>query len=333
VKDSKSVTELILKSIESWKTWQLVLLLGVVAAVVYAASFGNGWTLDDFPVIVDNPDVTGLRAFWEDSYPGRPLREVTYLLDYALFGLDPVGYHVQNIFWHALAGSLLFLVVCQLGSSRRAALAAALLFLVHPLGVEVVANTSHRKDSLALVFMLLAWWGLEEFRRREKGYLFLGLAGVSLGLGLLAKQNAAAWPLFVVGYFFWGGRWYGAQTIGRRVAITLAASVAAISGYLVLLSVRQDLFFSKAIPVLSKMNTTLAAGDISTYLTMVLKSLAFMAVKIVWPLSLAVEYVFSPPQGWFAPWTMAGILILASCMMMLMVGGKNRVLLWGGAGF
>ena len=89
-----------------WKRFVPYGLLFVLAFLAYANTFGNGWTYDDFPVIVENPDVRSWAEFLRNSYPGRPLRELTYLFDHALFGLNPAGWHLQQIFWHALNACL-----------------------------------------------------------------------------------------------------------------------------------------------------------------------------------------------------------------------------------
>ena len=126
-------------------------LIAVAIALVfilYAPSFQNEWLMDDFPVIVENSDIRAVSNFIEDRYPGRPLREVSYLLDYALFELNPSGYHIQQNLMHALNAYLFFVLVLNLGSSRLVAWFASLLFLSHPINVEVVANISHRKDCL-----------------------------------------------------------------------------------------------------------------------------------------------------------------------------------------
>ena len=88
----------------------LLACLGVVF-LLYAGSFSHPWLHDDVPVVLENPDIRSFEAFLSDRYPGRPLREMTYLLDYRLFGLNPSGWHVQNIFWHGLGGWLLFLLL------------------------------------------------------------------------------------------------------------------------------------------------------------------------------------------------------------------------------
>ena len=82
---------------------QNIRLLYILAAfVLYAQSFNFNWTYDDFQIIVDNPDIRSWGAFLENQFHSRPLRELTYLLDYRLFGLNPFGWHIQNIFWHGI---------------------------------------------------------------------------------------------------------------------------------------------------------------------------------------------------------------------------------------
>ena len=133
-----------------------LLLLLLAAFALFANTFGAEWNYDDFPVIVDNPDVLSFANFFKDQFPGRPLREFTFVIDHALFGMAPAGWHIQHIFWHAFCAWLLWLLAVRLDFGRTVAWITSLFFLVHPLQVETVANLSHRKESLALVFSLLA---------------------------------------------------------------------------------------------------------------------------------------------------------------------------------
>jgi tetratricopeptide (TPR) repeat protein len=93
-----------------------------------------------------------------------PLAWLSYGLDYAVWGLDPVGYHLTNILLHALNAALLFRISSLLlgrvfpdePPSRigSGAAAAALAFALHPLRVESVAWASERRDVLAGLFYL-----------------------------------------------------------------------------------------------------------------------------------------------------------------------------------
>ena len=172
-------------------SWLPSLLLMVVAFLAYSNIFGHPWIYDDKPVIVDNLDITSWKAFLNDSYPGRPLRELSYLLDYSLFGMEPAGWHIQNNFWHGLNGILLFLLGRHLFGSNLPALLAALLFLLHPLQVEVVGHLSHRKDLLATTFALASMLSYALFFTSigRKRWVWLSLTIV---LAVLAYAGSAA---------------------------------------------------------------------------------------------------------------------------------------------
>ncbi len=101
-----------------------------------------------------------------------PLVWISFALEYALWGLNPVGYHLTNNIIHAGNAGLFALISLELlkqylsqheGStvlrnnrSYYCALLAALLFAIHPLRVESVAWAFERKDVLSLFFGLLS---------------------------------------------------------------------------------------------------------------------------------------------------------------------------------
>lgn len=286
-----------------------MLVLVAAAFAIYAGDFGHDWTFDDFPVIVENPDVRSLSAFMDNAKPGRPLRELTYVLDHALFGLNPAGWHIQQIFWHGLNAFLLYLLALRLGGRRLVAWFAALLFLAHPLQVEVVANLSHRKDSLALAFSLLAVhaWGraLEVERRRLMwGLTAFGMAWVAYQ----AKQIAVVLPLLFCAWelafvpprhrFLCRFRWV--------VAAGAVTAVAAF-GYWFWFDGGMEQFGSRMVTTLQLRANYFAPVTLSVYYQMMLKSWAFMLGKVLWPFDLAVEYTYVVPASWFDPWVLAGL--------------------------
>lgn len=287
--------------------WWLLLLFGVAFAV-FANTFGNGWTYDDFPVIVDNPDVRSLTAFLRDSYPGRPLRELTYLLDYRLFGYAPAGWHLQQIFWHALCGVLVYLLGRRLRLSHWFAGLAALLFLLHPIQVEVVANLSHRKDSLALAFGLLSILAYIRFLQCPRGGWgwFVG-AVACFGLALLGKQTAVAVPLvWLLGEML--GIAGPRRLLWARPAWSLAAGFLLATGGVWWLT-----GFGRGANLVAAMRETLAFKanyfgpfEVGIYYLTVLKSWMFMGLKLLWPVNLALEYTFPVAKRLADPWVLAG---------------------------
>lgn len=294
-------------------------VLLVLAFILYAESFGHLWTLDDFPVIVDNPDVKSWAGFLENSYPGRPLRELSFLLDHALFGLNPSGWHLQNILWHAVNAWLLLLLALRLGAGRFTAWSAGLLFVVHPLTVEVVANLSHRKDSLALACILLATLAyLRGMRADGRRWLWLAGAFVLGLLGWTAKENAVVLPLLWLGY---EALFVPAENrlllrfpklIPGLAAAGMLALIVWYFGFGGLESHRRAMA-----PVLAKMTIYLEPGSVAPYFLMALKSLTFMVGKLLWPLALAPEYVYGAPSGWFDPWVLGALALVTGYLLLL----------------
>ncbi len=299
------------------------LFLILAAFVLYAESFGHQWAMDDHIVLVRNQDIRSWGGFLQDSYPGRPLRELTYLLDYQFFGLEPRGYHIQNILWHGLNASLLVLVVRALGGQNLAAWLAGALFLVHPMNVEVVANISHRKDSLMLFFVQLALLAVMHFYKQPQWKVksfWGGFGGVLLGVACFAKQSAVGFLPLLLGYeltltdrrerFFLRYR--------SLVAFGLAGVlVFAVYWYVwVWQGERFQLNISE-----SMLRMGLYSGWSSElYALMIIKSFSFMFLRLVWPFDLAMEYVYSVPQSWLDPWVVSGLgLLLAACCSMFLL--------------
>ncbi|HSN15567.1 MAG TPA: DUF1736 domain-containing protein [Anaeromyxobacteraceae bacterium] len=137
-----------------------------LALGAYAPTLGHGFAFDDDIVIVRNRflrTAAGIpslltRTEWAggglEVAAWRPLTDLTYAANFAFGGLAPWGYHLANALLHALVTLLVFLVARRAGLSDRWAATAALLFALHPVHVEAVANVTGRKDVLAALFLL-----------------------------------------------------------------------------------------------------------------------------------------------------------------------------------
>ena len=154
----------------------------------------------------------------------RPIPQALYALEYEWFGANPAAGHAFNIFWYALACVLVFMFVrfVTVGTHAVFAFAVALLFTVHPLHVETVANIKGRDEILALLFGLSAIMLLvTAFERRQ---LLTGLAGgACFVFACLSKSNAVTLlPMAAV------VAWYRAPGFGidRRLAVATAGVAA-----------------------------------------------------------------------------------------------------------
>jgi len=295
------------------------ILLFLCGVALFSNTFGNAWTLDDFPVIVNNPDIRSIKLFLENSYPGRPLREITFLLDYSLFGLNPSWYHLQQIFWHALNAWLIFNLVCRLQGGKATAWVASILFLVHPLHVEVVANISHRKDSLVLAFSLLALLAytsaLNDDGRRWK---WISAAVVLAVTASFAKQTAAVLPVAFMAYelAFVPKEQRVLLKYPRIFLPILIAGGIAIIGWFSITG-KED-YLAAMSGVMAKMNLSFSPESPGRYFLVMFKSMAFMFSKWIWPFNLSPEYTFSPPTSWIDFWVLGGVLGVIAYIALLL---------------
>lgn len=91
---------------------------------------------------------------------------------------------------------LLFLLRCVFPATPVAAFIATLLFALHPIHTEVVANLKSREEILSLLFILLTGICVFEWdRTRKRG--FMALAMVTLLLALLSKEYAVVAPFIL----------------------------------------------------------------------------------------------------------------------------------------
>ena len=249
-----------------WRThWKEALVIFTVAVALYVRCIPYDFVLDDQIVITDNeftkngfsgiPDIFG-----NDSFTGyfgeqknlvagsryRPLSIAMFAIEYELAGLDPGLYHAVNIFLYGILCLLLFRVLhVILPSSSRVAthwllgvpFIATLLFALHPIHTEAVANIKGRDEILALLFSLLAVYAGLRYAWRN-AWPWLLASGVFLFTGILAKENAitftAVIPLTL--YFFTETNWK------KWMLSAVPAAVASVSYVLIRLKVVGFLF-------------------------------------------------------------------------------------------
>ncbi len=155
--------------------WYCLAIVGLVVAVFHG-SLGNDFVNWDDPMFIyENPriqslDWAHLKTLFTTTEAGvyTPLSQLSVALDFALWGSNPAGFHLTALILHASNALLVFFVArtlirrsLHLVNEDRAdngALAAALLFALHPMRVESVAWACERRDVLSGFFGLAAAW-------------------------------------------------------------------------------------------------------------------------------------------------------------------------------
>jgi 4-amino-4-deoxy-L-arabinose transferase-like glycosyltransferase len=185
------------------------LLLILITLGVFFQSISHEFTYDDYPRVLEDPLVrqSNITALWDlggNILWHRQVRTLTYMVDYALFGISPVGYHLHNLFWHTLCVVLVFVLLKKLTHQATFSFFGALIFAIHPIHVEAVSNIANRKELLALGFLLIAFLCYIRFLEREtaKKWVWLCLGVCAWGLGIFSKQVAMILPLLLVAYEF-----------------------------------------------------------------------------------------------------------------------------------
>jgi tetratricopeptide (TPR) repeat protein len=179
--------------------------LGLVGTLLYLNSIHNEFVFDDINLIVKDrriqslkniPDILGLTKF---RYSYRPLREVSYAIDYQLTGLNPLGYHLFNIAYHILSSYFVFLIAFHLSKDRKVGLITALLFIAHPIQTESVTYISGRRDILTSLFYFMGFYSFLRFKESSsKRYIIFFF--LSYFLSLMSKEMGVTLPALIVLY-------------------------------------------------------------------------------------------------------------------------------------
>jgi tetratricopeptide (TPR) repeat protein len=179
------------------RRWHLAVICGLgIATIQFASANLAQFNFDDYQLIVLNPSIRGFDHLGTVLASGRPLRGLSFMLDYALFGMDASGYHQVNVAWHFFATVLFYLLVFRLLGSVGIAALAAVLFALHPIHTEAVMAIAHRKEMLAFSFMLLSFHAY--LYRQRRPVMAIGASLVFFMLALLSKQVTIVLPLLLV---------------------------------------------------------------------------------------------------------------------------------------
>jgi len=187
----------------------LILALCTVTSAIYAqAAYFPFHLLDDPFVILGNThlgfSLDSLKWAFTSNFTGNwlPVTWLSFMVDHALFGKVPMGYHIVNVLLHVVDTALLYLLLRYMTGAAWRSAAVAALFALHPLHVESVAWITERKDVLSALF----WMGTLFFyaayvKQGDRKWFFLSLA--SFGIGLMAKPMLVTLPLVLLLLDYW----------------------------------------------------------------------------------------------------------------------------------
>jgi tetratricopeptide (TPR) repeat protein len=201
--------------------WQFVAgaaVLLTLVAVAYLPVVRAGFIWDDESYVEANEALRtfdGLGRIWTVPRTERqyyPLVHTTFWIEYHLWGLHPLGYHLVNVILHGASAVLFWRLLMRL--SVPGAWFAAALFAVHPVMVESVAWVTERKNVLSLLLALLSLHAYLRFAPLERAsddrraqpaqqWRWYAISFALFVAALLSKTVVASMPAVILVILWW----------------------------------------------------------------------------------------------------------------------------------
>jgi Flp pilus assembly protein TadD len=179
----------------------------LLAGSLYLNALQNPFVHDDYRSIVENTSILNVRDLPGIAYQAmtRPLVNLSYAMDAAIWGRQPFGFHLTSVLLHMLnAGLVLYVAWFVAGDRRRqrgqllpataspivVATATAVLFAAHPLMTQAVGYISGRSEVLYTACFLAAFLSARRWMVRGGGRWWWAAMGL-WALSLMAKETAA----------------------------------------------------------------------------------------------------------------------------------------------
>ncbi|MCS6905663.1 MAG: tetratricopeptide repeat protein [Bacteroidia bacterium] len=306
-----------------------LILLSLVVFILNANTFYNEYAFDDGIVIHENNYTKqGIAGLWKlltrDSFEGflgeeatkllpggryRPLSLMTFAIEVELFGLDPHPSHVVNVILYIITCCITLLLLRNyvFPGAPHTAFIAALIFSIHPIHTEVVANIKGRDEILSWLFLALLLYTLFTATEKKVTYqkiLFIVLSGFCYILALLSKETGftflAIIPLSL--YYFTRLR------LSRIIAYTLPFFIVIILYFAMRISFTNFGLKSTAESTEILNDAYLYADTFEKKYTTIIMVLGIYIKLLFWPWPLAYDYSynqipysnFGDPKFWLA---------------------------------
>src|SRR3972149_4432968 len=171
------------------------------------------FVFDDFRVITNNPYIKDWKYFptlfnhdyfkisGELSY--RPLVTASYFTDYAIWGLNPFGFHLTNLVIHTLNTFIAYLLLSKITRNFHLSVISCLFFSIHPILTETVNSVGFREDLLCATFFLLTLFFYVKLYTSKYKKICCVASLLAYFFSLLSKEMAISLPviIFVLDWF------------------------------------------------------------------------------------------------------------------------------------
>jgi hypothetical protein len=284
-------------------------LLVLLVLVVFGPTCGHEFVnFDDDEYVYENDHVRAgltiqgiawaLTAFHASNW--HPLTWLSHMLDCQLYGMNPGGHHLTNVFLHVAASIVLFLTMKRMTGAMWPSAWVAAVFAIHPLRVESVAWVAERKDVLSGLFFMLTLWCYACYVERPASWSRYVCVIIVFLLGLLAKPMLVTLPCVLLLLDYWPLRrfaepaaeadapWFPAGWAPLIIEKIPLFSMAAASCALTIGAQRNALASLDRVPFFSRAANAAVA------------SIAYVG-KLLYPVDLAVLYPLLPALDRWEP--------------------------------
>jgi len=186
------------------------IILPIIAfAIYYPIIFNDFVYCDDHDIVLVNTErIDNLNNIGDEFSKGyigtnyyRPMIYISFILNYAIGGKNPMVYQITDIALHSVAGILLFILLVRLKLPKPSSIVVAIIFIIHPLFNNAVAWIVGRNDIIWGIFSLIAFIQFIKYLD-NKNIFNLFLHSLTLLLAFLSKETSLVFPGILFSYYF-----------------------------------------------------------------------------------------------------------------------------------
>ena len=193
----------------------ILILTSSFSILLYLNTTHGKFVYDDFKIIVENCFIKEWKYFpkiftkdyftisGEMSY--RPIVTISYFIDYAIWRLNPFGFHLTNVILHTLNGVLFYFLLNTVLQNKKIVLLSVLFFVTHLALLETINCVGYREDLLSATFLLasLIYFVKSDtilYKKSDKRRftLYYAISILSYLCALFSKEMAITFPLLLL---------------------------------------------------------------------------------------------------------------------------------------
>jgi len=231
----------------------------------------------------------------------QPLVLLTYAAEYNFFELNPNGYHIINLIFHALNSVLVLLLIYLITENAQISFLLALIFSLHPMQTESIAWVSALKELMCAFFYILSFISYIKYSKDGKqGFYILSI--ILFICALLSKPMAITLPIIFILYDYYKDDLSSAKIIEKLPILT-------ISGLFVRITFSAQ--ESGGAMRLAHIHNVVSDFFYAFY------NIAFYIAKLILPLNLSAHYAYPERFSFASKEFVIALLVIAALISYL----------------